>query len=179
MIDITGIMAALARLKDMPISKVIRNASRDFVQGAYKATPTAQISKSNWYVAQDDEKKWYIPATQMAGRRIKKNGDVKIKKTRIYKGWSKATWAGVMRELGMITKATPKRLPNVVNDKSNATQSLNTNEPKMTIANQVRIDNFGKQNTQQKHQEMAKAGFALAAKRLVTAYAKMLKEAWR
>ena len=200
MIDITGIMAALARLKDIPIAKVLRNAARDYVQGAYKATPTAQISKSQYYVFTDWKtgKKHYLHESQVKTEQTKSGNakmaqkwknfnpargffglnQFKLKKVRVAKGWSKATWAGVMRELGMATKAIPKRLPSVVADKSELAQNLNANAPKVTVSDEVRFDDFGKQSTAQKHTQIAQAGFALAAKRLVTEYARMLRRAW-
>lgn len=178
-INVASMMDALHRLKGIPLAKVIRNASRDFVQGAFKATPTAQISKSEYYKAEKDGKTWYIPASQLAGRRIKQKNGLSIKKVRIRKGWSKYTWVGVMRELGMASKNIPARLGSHVAEKSQSTQSLNATNPKVVISDEFQINNFGKTSTQPQHEAIAKAGFALATKRLLKEYTRLLKEAWK
>lgn len=50
-LDIKPLMHRLARLKMIPLWKVIRNAARDFVQRAWEVTPQAAITKSEYYRA--------------------------------------------------------------------------------------------------------------------------------
>lgn len=191
-INIEGVMQALARLKGIPVAKVLRNAARDFTQGAYKATPLAQVSKSPYYTFVDARtgQRRYLRDSQVETETTRTGkakmsahwrglkAEFHLRKVRVAKGWSKATWAGVMRSLGMAAKATPARLPQVVETKSELTEALASATPKVTIMDEFRIDDFGKGSTAAKHQQIAQAGFALAAKRMTAEYARMLRRAW-
>lgn len=44
-----GLIEAYARLKKLPLWKVVFHASKDYVQAAHKATPTAKIKKSPYF----------------------------------------------------------------------------------------------------------------------------------
>ena len=177
-VSIDSLMNALAQLKGIPLSKVVRNASRDYAQGAYKATPLAQISKSEYYRADRDGKTWYIHESQMSGKRIRKDGATRIRKVRVQKGWSKSTWIGAFRALGMSPKFPPKRLPSAVEHMSMAVQHVTVEDPKTIITTDFRINDFGKVSTQPQHERIAREGFRLAALRITKEYVKMLKEAW-
>lgn len=179
-VDISSMMQAFASLKKIPVEKVLRNAAKDYVQGAFEATPSAQIGKSEFYRAEKGNKRWYIHESQLAGRKIrnKKGSDVTLKKVRIKKGWMKSTWIGAMRALGMKIKDPAKRLHGSVKHKSLAVFSTGSTTSTVTIADQMHIDNFGKTSTQPQHERISSAGFTLAAKRLATEYARMIKQAW-
>lgn len=179
-INITAMMNALANLKGIPLRTVVKNAAKDYVQGAYQATPIASISRSEWYVATKGDKKWYVPESQVAGRRIRnKDGKTRFVKTRIRKGWSRATWLGAMRGLGMATKPLPARIHMVATHRSYAFVRSNIDNPSATIVDQFRIDDFGRSTSEHRHQEIARAGLRLAALRVQKEYTRMLKEAWR
>ena len=179
-VSIDQLMNALAQLKGIPLSKVVRNASRDYAQGAYKATPLAQISKSEYYRAERNGKTWYIHESQMAGRKLrkKKDGETSIRKVRVQKGWSKSTWIGAFRALGLSPKFPSKRLPVAVEHMSTAVQHVNADNPKTIVTTDFRINNFGKESTQPQHEQIAREGFRLAALRITKEYTKLLREAW-
>lgn len=178
-IDSSQMVEAFARLKNIPVFKVLRNAARDFAKAAIKATPTAKISKSSWYRARKNGKTWYIPESRMAGRKIRnaKDGDLQIRKVRVRKGWSKATWLGIMQELGLVVGAPVKRLQHA-RDKATLTNVASGANPSVTISDQLRIDNFGRASTRPRHEAIAKAGFDAAAKNITREFERLTKEAW-
>lgn len=178
-LDTRHLMSAIASLKEVPLWKVIRNASRDYVQGAYKATPSAQISKSQYYRAEHNGKKWYIHESQLHGGRVRnKQGKTQLRKVRVRKGWSKSTWIGAMRELGMTAKNRPRRLPAIVEAKSTTTQQ-GGNTPRVVISDEFHIDRFGRSTTIPAYNQIAGEGFRLAASRLVKEWEREIKERWK
>ena len=169
-----SLIEALARLKDIPVSKVVRNASRDFAQAALKATPTAQVSKSEFYYYWGkDGVKHYLHQSQV-GKRKRKS---KLRKVRIHKGWSKASWLGVFRALGVSLRMSTNRLPQAVEHLSNAIVSGNPENAKCVLTDNIHFDGF--KGGQDRHsQEIARAGFALAAKRIVSETNKLISRQW-
>lgn len=179
-ISISSIMSALARLKNIPLAKVIRNASRDYTQAAYTATPLAKISKSEWYVARRDGRKWYIHESQVSGKKIRnRKTGTRVSKVRIQKGWSKSTWIGAMKALGMSPKNRPARVRPEAEERSQAVQMTSNTNPKAVITDNFQIDQFGKASTQPQHERIAGEGFKLAARRMSAEFTRMMKEAWR
>lgn len=210
-LDTKALMHRLADLKQIPLWKVIRNAARDFVQGAYNATPTAQTSTSQYYRAQkyeqtdeayttkggklktrkawtigaDGRRKkigdhWYIHESQMAGSKPsawRKNG-IDVRKVRIKKGWSKATWIGVMLALGMLSKNRPNRIPKIAEQKSAIEVWRGGKAPSITLSDEFRIDHFGRASTLPQYDKIEAAGFKLAADRMTKEINKMLKDTW-
>lgn len=168
-----SLIEALARLKDISVSKVVRNASRDFAQAALKATPTAQVSKSEFFYYWRDGVKHYLHQSQV-GKRKRKS---KLRKVRIHKGWSKASWLGVFRALGVSLRMSTNRLPQAVEHLSNAIVSGNPENAKCVLTDNIHFDGF--KGGQDRHsQEIARAGFALAAKRIVSETNKLISRQW-
>ena len=210
MMDTKALMHRLADLKQIPLWKVIRNAERDFVQGAWQATPTAQVSSSQYYKAtkyeQTDEayttksgklktrrawalgadgrkkkvgESWYIHESQMTGTKAswRKNG-IDVRKVRIRKGWSRATWIGVMLALGMLAKNRPNRVPKIAEQKSAIEVWRGGKAPSITISDAFSIDSFGRTSTLPQHDRIEAAGYKLAADRMRKEINSMLKKAW-
>ena len=209
MLDTHQLMDALARLKSIPLAKVVRNAARDYVQAAEKVTPLAKQGKSRYvkaaYYAVGDvsytTKKgkvktrrdflrngnghkirtgnyWYIPADRVGSLKASKKTGLVIRKVRVSKGWSKMTWVGAMRELGMTTKSRPASLPASVEAKSHTAQQGGDN-PSITITDEFRFDRFGRSTTDAAFGRISSSGFALAAKRMSNEYERMIKETWK
>jgi len=173
-IDPKAIVEALARLKGIPVAKVVRNASRDFAQASLKATPTAQKSKSEFYKYKGKDNQWhYLHESMLVGRKRKKG----LIKQRIYKGWSRASWLGVFRALGMSMRMQTSRLPNAVEHISNAIARGTQTSATTTITDYIHFDNFGKGNDT-RTEAIARAGFELAAKRMTSETSKMLARQW-
>ena len=173
-IDASSMVEALARLKGISVQKVVRNASRDFAQAALKATPTAKISKSQYYIWWDRKGNKHFLHENQVGKR--KRGS-KLRKVRIHKGWSKASWLGVFRALGISMRMSTSRLPNAVEHISNAIASGTPEKAKTVITDYIKFNNFGKGDDRHTA-EIARAGFTLAAKRIATETNKMLVKQW-
>lgn len=199
-IDAKDMVEAFARLKTLvegkntPVSKVIRNAARDFAKAAYKATPLARVSKSEYYRAvdpADPRHKWYIHESMLKGRsdlttkngnmksvsRINKDGRVQLHKVRIRKGYSKATWGGAFASLGLPSVKEASRWP--VNYRSGAINREPSTGPEAVITDQLALDSFGRSSSDKKHDEIRRAGFARAAANMAGEYQRLLKEKWR
>lgn len=174
-LDATNIINALARLKGISVSKVVRNASRDFAQASMKETPVAKISKSEFYKFTDRLGRLrFLHESQLHGKRKKGS---KLKKVRIYRFWSKASWLGIFRALGVSLRLSTNRLPSKVERISNAITSGSDSTAKTIMTDYIHFDAFGnKQDT--RTQQIARAGFALAAKRISSEVNKMLIRQW-
>lgn len=171
--DTNHLVEALARLKGIPVSKVVRNASKDFAQGAYNATPVAKISKSEYYYVKDQGR--YLHQSQLEGRkRLYKHG---IYKVRVRKGWSKASWIGVFRALGMSANVVSQRLPQKVETLSGVVISGTPTDAKAAITDCIRFDGWGG-GSDRSSDAVRKSGFALAAKRIEGEVNRMIARQW-
>ena len=169
-------MAAYARLKNVPIEKVIRNASRDFVQAAFRATPVARKSKSPYYVFIDRKgRKRFLHQNQLKGR--SEESLVTLSKVKIAKGWSKSTWIGVMRQLGMKAKNKPSEVPISATSLSDVQTYSHKDYAQATITDEIRFDNFGR-GTDSKLTQIAQAGYKLAAERITKDTERILQKQW-
>lgn len=193
-IDNKDLIATYAAMKKVPMAKVIRNASRDFAQAAYKATPTAVKSSSDyyWYKGADGQRHYLhkrmvkrktIKAADGSKRKkwvLKSGRDLEgsLHKVRIAKGWSKASWIGVFRALGMDAPKRAKTAPEKAETLSSITEAASGATAKATIIDIIRFNRFGK-GTDTRSGEIARAGYALAAKRIMRDVVKTLKETWR
>ena len=174
-LDATNIVEALARLKGIPIQKVVRNASRDFAQNALKETPVAKVSKSEYYKYTDRLGRLrFLHESQLHGKRKKGS---KLKKVRVYKGWSRASWLGIFRALNVSLRLSTNRLPAKVEHISNAISTGTDSTAKTVMTDYIHFDSFGK-NQDTRTQQIARAGFALAAKRMTSEVNKMLIKQW-
>lgn len=174
-IDASNLINALASLKNVPVAKVVRNASRDFAQEAYKQTPLAKISKSEYYYYHDKNGQIHFLHESQVGKRKKHS---KLHKVRIHRGWSKFSWTGVFRALGMSIQARKSSLPEKVEHLSHAVQKVASDtSASTTITDYIRFDQFGK-GTDTRTSEIARKGFELAAKRMTKAVNDTLMKQW-
>lgn len=181
-IDYSEFMRGYARLKKIPLLKVIHNAAKDFVQAALPATPIADSSKPKWVRAEKDGKVWYLPIERANKRRLGQleKGGIKYTRLNIRKGWSRSTWIGVMQALGMTSsRGKPAKPQTHAIDKSDIAFSEGENKASAVITDRMKIDHFGRTTSDARFSVIAAAGFELAAWRMTRDYAKHIKEAWR
>lgn len=188
-----SMIAALARLKKIPVSKVIRNAGRDFAFAAQKVTPLASVSRSEYYRYWDERtRSWrylhqsqveesYVTragATRTRVRRSAKSRFDKLKRVRVHKGWSKASWIGVFRALGLPPKSRG-RLSEEVEQLSTVTQTATEYYSEMTIDDAIHFDRFGRNYSAAMVEQIAKAGYEAAAKNITAETQRMLEKQWK
>ena len=170
-----------ARLKRVPLAKVIRNASRDFLQAAYRATPMAtRRTKTGWlaiapaklrgsaaHKVQSNGLVWFGPGmlTAKDKRRLRAAGATV---PRIRKGYSKATWIGAMRALGM-GRSTPMGMETATNVATLRTGGTGNNVS-ATIRNWLKFDKRPGAQA-----EILRAGMANAARRIRDDWVRVLK----
>ena len=194
--DAKDIMAAYAAAKGVPMAKVIRNAARDFARAAFYKTPTAAIKKSEylWYRGKDGkihylherlaEKQAYTVVVDGKKRRRTKwvakyglTGET-LRRVMVGKGWSKASWTGVFRALGLPPPNKPKYIPVKAETLSSLAERFAGATASATITDIIRFNRFGK-GSDRVTAGMFQAGYARAAKKIMDDVKKMLKEAWR
>lgn len=170
-------LAAYARLKNVPIAKVIRNASRDFTQAAYKETPIARKSKSPYFVFYDRAHHLrFLHQSQLKGR--SEESLASLKRVKIARGWSKATWIGIMRQLGMKAKSKPADVPQAATTRSNVQTYTNQDYAQATITDEIRFNRFGQGAGDARLYQIAQAGYRLAAERIEKDTERILKRQW-
>lgn len=189
-----SLVDALARLKGIPVSVVVRNAARDFASAAYKATPLAQTSRSEYYTFIDSRNgmRRYLHETQVERLKSVRRGNkarrrqfgavlaekFKPHKVRIGKGWSRATWGGVFAALGLPPKSRPARVPAVAAERSTATATATEGRAETTLTDIIRFDAWGRTLDTRKA-EIVKAGFAAARRNIEKEVKRMMKRAWK
>lgn len=170
-----GLLQTYARLKNIPMAKVLRNAARDFVQAAYRATPLARIKQSPYVRLPIEGTKHtyrYIlwdSLDEKAQERLKK------RRIRLQRGWSKASWIHLMRVLGMTNKNGDMRKERSGKrwDAVNRLATIGGNpEREVEITDQIHFD-----ARPGEIDRISEAGFALATKRLSNDFRKIMKAA--
>ena len=192
--DTSELFQAMADLKGIPLEKVVRNASRDFVRGAKYNTPLAKISKSQFYKYFDQrDGKWhflhesqveeqYTSRTGKVKTRVRKSAKKqfgKLKKVRIAKGWSKYSWNGVMHTLGMDNEisSVPARLGDVSSLSEGRMLSTDSTSS-FEISDYIHFDDFGKGGDRTSGGILS-AGYARASNNMVKEVERMMRKAWK
>lgn len=176
-IDSTELLEAYARLKQIPLAKVVRNAAKDFVQAAHKNTPLSELTGAKYYRAELGNRRWWIPIGWLNGRRVhNKSGRAHLKKW-LKRGWSKATWIGVMRALGMSHGGVRSDLQEAA-QKSSVIMRDNPVQTQSEIMDEVRFDKWCK-GADTTSDEIRAKGFELAAKRISSDWEKEVRRQWR
>lgn len=124
---------------------------------------------------------WYMHESQLpnlSNARWKRGG-ISVSRVRIRKGWSKATWIGAMRALGMPSKHPAKSLPAVVTDRSLAYQRGSDVNPQAVVEDVLALNNFGRSTSDRQHRRISAEGFKEAAKNMSNDYRKRIREGWR
>ena len=182
--DDRELMHAMARLTQIPLAKVVRNAARDFAKGAYQATPLARISRSEFYAFRDTDGNWrYLHQSQVGHLTRKKRQAWKaasgFHKVRIGKGWSRATWGGVFEALGLPKKNRAAGVPEEAKTRSTLETAESTTQAEMTITDLIRFDRFGRGGGYDSTPEIIAAGMERARASMTRELARRLKNAWR
>jgi hypothetical protein len=195
--DAKDLMAAYAAAKGIPMAKVIRNAARDFARAAFYKTPTAAISKSDYFWYRDASGKiHYLHKRMVKSQSYKvvvdgetkrrkrwvlrsgKETEGKIHKVMVGKGWSKASWRGVFQALGLPQPNKPKYMPAKADTLSSLAERFAGATASATITDIIRFNRFGK-GSDRVTGAMFQAGYARAAKKIMDDVSRMLRRAWR
>ncbi|MBQ7177546.1 MAG: hypothetical protein IJS08_09035 [Victivallales bacterium] len=172
-----GIMQTLARLKGIPVSKVIRNAGRDFAQAALKATPITGTSKSEYARTKRKGKAgWQYIRLDKCSPRQRRLLAKKQYKIVIHRGLAKASWKGVFQALAMTTGSpnVKKNMPSKVATMSGAISRGTEQMPEIVISN---ILDFYSPRRRGTDADILAAGFKLASERIVKEINRMLQAA--
>lgn len=170
-INTAQMLRLFADLKGVPLAKVIRNAARDFAQAALKATPLAKIRSSPYArITLAGGGTRYARLDRYGGSTLR-NLRKKKYRIRINRGWSRASWIGVFRALGM-EKAphAPARLPAAVETIGRADMDGDDTSPRVRILDEIRFD--GLPGTED---AIIDAGLGLAAKRIDSEWNRIMK----
>lgn len=104
LLRLAQLMQQISRLKNVPLEKVLRNASRDFVKAAYFGTPTARTSRTPFLLVPGPARRT-IATQNGPAHWVRKTKSARGSKWdppfAVRKGYAKATWIGAMRALGM------------------------------------------------------------------------------
>ena len=100
-------MLRISSSKNVPMEKVVRNAARDFTQAAYRATPTAKVRQTNFlYLGKKNPPFGGYGRPRWVKKEPTQSGSRWDPPFRVARGYSKSSWIGMMRELGMSGKRT-------------------------------------------------------------------------
>ena len=212
LVDTTELMDAYARLKKIPLAKVVKHAARDFTQAGQKATPNSVISRSEWWIAtryeqtqetyqtkkgktrtrttwargEDGHKKkigdsWFIHDSKISGSSVRRTfarSGIKLSRMRVHRGWSKASWIGIMRSLGMTTNKEPSKDLEKAKYLSSAVTRGNLMNTVIELTDQIAFDRFGKGGADVTSPEIKQRGLELAAWRLSKEFDKEARKQW-
>lgn len=180
-VDSKGLLQAYADLKDLPLAKIIHNAAKDFAERAQERTPNSQLLHAKYYKAYipGTGKHWFIPIEWLNGRRVyNKRSRVQLVKW-LKRGWSKATWIGIMRALGMSTSKGPlkssdsshaRKMSHIVKKQSNT-------HAEAAMTDEVYFDQW-QRGTDYTSKPVMAEGFKLAAKRISKDFNKETRQKW-
>ena len=164
-----SMLKALAELKGINVSKVVRNAARDFAFAAQKHTPLADKSKSEYYRYYDKAgNRHYLHESQIKGK-----PSTGLKRVRIFKGWSKASWIGVFRALGISAKGRPSTVPAKAETISNAITRGGAENASTVLTDYIHFDDFGRGMDNTSRQIMEE-GFKRASENITKEIRRML-----
>ena len=90
--DAKNLIQCFARVRGVPVQKVLQNAAKDIIAEAFRLTPMADAPK--WWKLQGRNGEWVYLTKAMADKRKKAKSKVKIKKAYATRGFSRAQWLG-------------------------------------------------------------------------------------
>ena len=113
-------------------------------------------------------------------KRYLKNGgwQSELRKVRVAKSWSKTSWIGIFRVLGIPPFSVPARLPPKVEQLASASLSGNNTASVAVLTNFIHFDRFGK-GGDRTSAAIARAGFVRAAQNLTGEVTRMMQKEWR
>lgn len=156
--EFNRVLNEVALLTDKEVGKIVRNATKDYLQGAMRATPLAQ-AMTNYKVITD----------QKGNRRIVKTEEpVKV----IGRGFAKSGWIAPMIAMGMANRYAYKSAKDFSEYKGNLSGRMPFTESTNRIPYIKNLDDGDEHNRPYNIDEQ---GMALAYQRL-TKYLNKLKE---
>lgn len=153
----------LSSIRGIPLAKVLRNAAKDVAQGAYRATPMAKITRSPVYFLKNPRTgspRWVNRVS------YGKDGPLRPhpKWRKVSKGFAKASWVAIMRNLGMGTGSS-SRYPSAQKEGA-VVASASDKEPHPFVRMIDALSYLGKLD---QTNGIAQAGIRLAESRLMKA----------
>lgn len=173
------VLKAYAEMKGFPLKKIVHNAAKDFAQAAQETTPLAQIEHAKYFRAFIPHgKHWWIPIEKVGHTVHNKPGKVQLWRW-LKRGWSKATWIGIMRALGMTTKKQPRKSSDAEHAKkmSSVTVKETTTSAEAAMTDRVYFDQWTK-GTDYTSEPVKAKGFQLAARRIAKDFNDLMRERW-
>ena len=190
-IDAKDVIRAFAAMKGIEVSKVVKNASKDFSKAAWKATPRARVKKSDYARLLWGGEFHFIKISNFERLRPKRR--YRKKKGKPYRGysyqlkrlhkarvripvmWSQASWIGVFRALGMNGRMPPigQNKPKVAEIGRVSNPFYTKTHAEVVITDDIRFTSDEWRGTPG---QIARKGFEAAARNISREYKRMMRE---
>lgn len=185
------IIQVFAAMKGVEVSKVIKNAAKDFAKAAWQATPRAKTQKSDYARLLWAGQFHFIKISNF--ERLKPKRRYRKKKGKPYRGysyqlkrlhkariripymWSQASWIGVFRALGMQGRTPPigQNKPKVMDIGKTSNDFYIKAHSEVVITDDIR---FTSPEWKTAEGLIARKGFEAAAKKITKEYHRMITE---
>ncbi len=185
------IIQVFAAMKGVEVSKVIKNAAKDFATAAWRATPRAKTKKSDYARLLWAGKFHFIKISNF--ERLKPKRRYRKKKGKPYRGysyqlkrlhkarvripymWSQASWIGVFRALGMKGRTPPigQNKPKVMEIGKVSNDFYIKAHSEVVITDDIR---FTSPEWKTAEGLIARKGFEAAAKKITKEYHRMITD---
>lgn len=185
------IIQVFAAMKGVEVSKVIKNAAKDFAKAAWQATPRAKTKKSDYARLLWAGQFHFIKISNF--ERLKPKRRYRRKKGKPYRGysyqlkrlhkarvripymWSQASWIGVFRALGMQGRMPPigQNKPKVMEIGKVSNDFYIKAHSEVVITDDIR---FTSPEWKTAEGLIARKGFEAAAKKITKEYHRMITD---
>lgn len=185
------IIQVFAAMKGVEVSKVIKNAAKDFAKAAWQATPRAKTKKSDYARLLWAGQFHFIKISNF--ERLKPKRRYRKKKGKPYRGysyqlkrlhkariripymWSQASWIGVFRALGMQGRTPPigQNKPKVMDIGKVSNDFYIKAHSEVVITDDIR---FTSPEWKTAEGLIARKGFEAAAKKITKEYHRMITD---
>lgn len=185
------IIQVFAAMKGVEVSKVIKNAAKDFAKAAWQATPRAKTKKSDYARLLWAGQFHFIKISNF--ERLKPKRRYRKKKGKPYRGysyqlkrlhkariripymWSQASWIGVFRALGMQGRTPPigQNKPKVMDIGKASNDFYIKAHSEVVITDDIR---FTSPEWKTAEGLIARKGFEAAAKKITKEYHRMITD---
>ena len=185
------IIQVFAAMKGVEVSKVIKNAAKDFAKAAWQATPRAKTKKSDYARLLWAGQFHFIKISNF--ERLKPKRRYRKKKGKPYRGysyqlkrlhkariripymWSQASWIGVFRALGMQGRTPPigQNKPKVMEIGKVSNDFYIKAHSEVVITDDIR---FTSPEWKTAEGLIARKGFEAAAKKITKEYHRMITD---
>ena len=195
-IDSEAALRKYAELKKIPLDRVLFHAAKDMAQAGIKATPLATVKDGTFYTYVDPktQERKYIhskdvnPTRTPTGRkRMRKffksvKEEWKLHPFNYSQGWSRASWIGIMRALGMSTskpnaakKGIPGKARADVERLGTVTQKSITGQEQIILNDRIHFDGLG-HGSDRASQAIIAAGLKNATQRIAKDWAREIRK---